>query len=115
MVLQHVEHMQAMARGIVQSVQMLVTHAQLEFASFRPPTYLLSDIDNDLQQLIYVQEQADAQPSGDGAESSDLSTAVEDGDAQRSQKDHVKRLWDFLQQFQVHLEAFIRWIRRWLM
>ncbi|KAK4259870.1 hypothetical protein QN277_006158 [Acacia crassicarpa] len=115
MVLQRVEQMRVRVRAIVQSIQMLVAHAQLEYASFRPPTYILSDIDDDIQ-LIVVQEQGgDPQPLGDGAKPPDLPTGVEDGAARPSLNDRVNRLWDFSKQFEMHLEAFLRWSNQWLL
>ncbi|KAI9096036.1 hypothetical protein K1719_026183 [Acacia pycnantha] len=116
MVLQRVEQMRVRVRAIVQSIQMLVAHAQLEYASFRPPTYILSDIDDDIQ-LIFVQEQGgDPQPLlGDGAKLPDLPTGAEDSVVQPSLNDRVNRLWDFSKQFEVHLEAFLRWSNQWLL
>ncbi|XP_054778614.1 uncharacterized protein LOC129286662 isoform X2 [Prosopis cineraria] len=117
MISQNVIRMQARARGIVQSVLMLVTRAELEFASFLPPTYFVSDIDNDFQ-LTFVQEQGDRQPIGDGAEPRDLSTGLEDGGrsaAQTSLNNRVNRLWDFTQRLEVHLQAFIKWSSQWLL
>lgn len=115
MVSQHVERIHSNALWIVQHVQLLVESAQLDYASFLPPTYILLHMNNDFQ-LILAQEQGAAQPLSDGARPSDLLTGVEDDVTRKPLlHDRINRLSEFVKQFQVHMEAFLGWSTHWLL